>query len=335
MIKNLKYRLGEFIANRRVRIGGMALFLACTVAAVTLHGCPIHTADILATQKFFTLNKGLYSANTTLNKSEEVTFPVFITCGDQTVEISFSEGTVSDALFVAGFTADEDDFVEPSLNTVIKDTTYIDFAKVDYVTGSYKEAIAFDTEIVYSADKEKGYSAITKNGVNGEKEIFYTEKLVNGVSSEKNVTSSTVLSDPQDAVKVVGTKEKPLKTSESVKSISTLKAPFEIALDENGNPVNYKYKKTVRATAYSHTGNKCSTGVWPQPGHIAVNPKIIPYGTKLYIKSPDGSVIYGYAVAADTGGFIKRYPHGIDLFMSTESACKNFGVRNMEIYILE
>lgn len=335
MIKNLKYRLGEFIANRRVRIGGMALFLACTVAAVTLHGCPIHTADILATQKFFTLNKGLYSANTTLNKSEEVTFPVFITCGDQTVEISFSEGTVSDALFVAGFTADEDDFVEPSLNTVIKDTTYIDFAKVDYVTGSYKETIAFDTEIVYSADKEKGYSVITKNGVNGEKEIFYTEKLVNGVSSEKNVTSSTVLSDPQDAVKVVGTKEKPLRTSESVKSISTLKAPFEIALDENGNPVNYKYKKTVRATAYSHTGNKCSTGVWPQPGHIAVNPKIIPYGTKLYIKSPDGSVIYGYAVAADTGGFIKRYPNGIDLFMSTESACKNFGVRNMEIYILE
>ena len=55
----------------------------------------------------------------------------------------------------------------------------------------------------------------------------------------------------------------------------------------------------------------------------------------MYIKSPDGSVIYGYAVAADTGGFIKNYPNGIDLFMNTESACRNFGVRNMEIYILE
>ena len=73
----------------------------------------------------------------------------------------------------------------------------------------------------------------------------------------------------------------------------------------------------------------------PQPGYIAVNPTVIPYGTKMYIKTADGSVIYGYAVAADTGGFIKKYPNGVDLFMSTESACRSFGVRNVEIYILE
>ena len=92
---------------------------------------------------------------------------------------------------------------------------------------------------------------------------------------------------------------------------------------------------TSRATAYTYTGHNCATGVAPQPGYIAVNPNVIPYGTKMYIKTADGSVIYGYAVAADTGGFIKNHPTGVDLFMATRSECVSFGVRNVEIYILE
>ena len=90
-----------------------------------------------------------------------------------------------------------------------------------------------------------------------------------------------------------------------------------------------------RATAYTYTGHNCATGVAPQPGYIAVNPKVIPYGTKMYIRTADGSFIYGYAVAADTGGFVTSHPTGVDLFMSTRSACVSFGVRNVEIYILE
>ena len=126
-----------------------------------------------------------------------------------------------------------------------------------------------------------------------------------------------------------------VKSSASVTSVSTLTPASPIELDENGNPVNYKSKITARATAYTYTGNKCSTGVAPQPGYIAINPNYIPYGTKMYIKTADGSIIYGYAVAADTGGFIRRYPKGVDLFMSSESACRSFGVRSVEIYILE
>ena len=135
--------------------------------------------------------------------------------------------------------------------------------------------------------------------------------------------------------KVTNAAASTVKTSASVKSVSTLTPASPIELDENGNPVNYKSKITARATAYTYTGNKCSTGVAPQPGYIAINPNYIPYGTKMYIKTADGSIIYGYAVAADTGGFIRRYPKGVDLFMSSESACRSFGVRSVEIYILE
>lgn len=345
MIKKLKYSLSKIFKDRRVRIGGIALITAFTFTAVTFLGCPIRTVkningDLYHIDFAYAGLEARVSAakivKITPTEQEKKTFPVYITCADQTVTVDFeANGTVVDALALAGYTADQDDFVEPALDTVITTTAYIDFAKVDYVNGSYEQSIPYSTEVVYSAEYDKGYSELTTAGTNGTELISYTEKLVNGVSQEKTVTNTQTVKAPTSAVKVVGTKVKVVKTSESVNSISTLKAPFSIELDENGNPVNYKSKRVARATAYTYTGNNCSTGVAPQPGYIAVNPNVIPYGTKMYIKSADGSVVYGYAVAADTGGFIRRFPTGVDLFMSTESACRQFGVQNMEIYILE
>ncbi len=336
MIKNLKYRLSDILSSRRVRIGGIALILALTVSAATLLGCPIHTVEILTGQKFYTLNKTFTTnANVTGEAEKDSTYPVYITCGEAINVIDFAGGTVADALALAGFTPDGDDFVEPALETVVDSTIYIDYARVEYVSGSYTESVAFETKTVYSAEYNKGYSVLSQNGVNGCQEVSYTEKFVNGDSSEKTVTSTKMLANPQPQITVVGTKVRTVKTSADVKSVSTLKPDFTIELDAKGNPVNYKSKKIARATAYTYTGNKCSTGVAPQPGYIAVNPNVIPYGTKMYIKSADGSVIYGYAVAADTGGFIRRYPHGVDLFYPSTAACRDFGVRNMEIYILE
>jgi 3D (Asp-Asp-Asp) domain-containing protein len=55
----------------------------------------------------------------------------------------------------------------------------------------------------------------------------------------------------------------------------------------------------------------------------------------MYIVSADGKYTYGYAIAADTGGFAKRNPYMVDLYFNTESACINFGIRNVKIYVLE
>jgi 3D (Asp-Asp-Asp) domain-containing protein len=122
--------------------------------------------------------------------------------------------------------------------------------------------------------------------------------------------------------------------SNSGKTISTLVPDIDIPLDENGLPINYTSVTRVQATAYTYTGNRCSTGVNPQPGYIAVNPKVIPYGTKMYIVSADGKYTYGYAVAADTGGFIKSRPTNVDLFLTTEAACRAFGRRDIYIYFI-
>ncbi len=355
MIKKLKYQLSEMKLSSKLRIGGLAVITAITIAVVTLLNSSIYTVNIFDGEKTYTVrtlsnnvtnilsNASLKSdsyriKNTSVTgrtTSVEIayTYPVYITCGDKTTQISFSGGTVADALSAVGYTADEFDYIEPSADTIIKDTVYIDYTDVYYVDGSYTESIAYTTETSYSSSLQKGVVTTVQAGSNGEREVNYTEKFVNGVSVEKSITSSNVVTAAVNEKKVVGTKV--LKTSADVKSVSVLSPSKAIELDKNGNPVNYKSKMTVRATAYTYTGNNCATGVAPKPGYIAVNPNVIPYGTKLYIKSADGSVVYGYAVAADTGGFIRNHPTGIDLFMTSKSACVSFGVRNMEVYILE
>lgn len=359
MIEKLKYCLTRFFSCRQMRIGCIAVLTAITVAVCTLLSGSIYTVNIFDGERNYTVrtlnNNVTYVLESLALKSDSYniedtrttgrttsieiayTYPVFITYGDKTVEVSFKGGTVADALKSANIVVDEFDFVEPALDTAITETVYIDYTNIDFVNGSYTESIPFATETVYSNNSPKGEVKTLSAGVNGVKKIDYTEKLVNGVSVEKTVTNTSVVTAAVNAKQQVGTKvvNSAVKTSADVKSVSVLSPANPIELDANGNPVNYKSKMTVRATAYTYTGNNCATGVAPKPGYIAVNPKVIPYGTKLYIKSPDGRVVYGYAVAADTGGFIRKHPTGVDLFMASKSACISFGVRNMEIYILE
>lgn len=73
--------------------------------------------------------------------------------------------------------------------------------------------------------------------------------------------------------------------------------------------------------------NTTSTGTKPRHGVIAVNPKVIPYGTRLYIEG------YGWGVAEDTGGAIRRRDDLIDLFFQThDEACK-WGRRKVKVAV--
>lgn len=358
MFEKIKTYLLSSRAAKQIRLACVALLTSATIMVVALLGNSIYTINIFDGETTYTvrsLTNNIASVLTNANlKSDSFrvldtrvsgmstsinivyTFPVHITRGSETVTVDFSGGTVAEAIAAAGWKVDEFDFVQPSADTVISQTAYIDYTDISYVNGSWTEDIPYTTETIYSSETDRGVTKVVSGGINGLKEVHYTEKFVNGVAAEKTVTGTTVIAAAVNAQTIVGTKPaKGVGTSSDIKAISWLTPDFPIELDANGNPVNYSSKMTVRATAYTYTGYNCSTGVPPQPGYIAVNPKVIPYGTKLYIKSPDGRIVYGYAVAADTGGFIKKYPTGIDLFMATRSQCINFGVRNMEVYILE
>ena len=83
----------------------------------------------------------------------------------------------------------------------------------------------------------------------------------------------------------------------------------------------------VRATAYCNDPIT-STGKKPRPYHtLAVDPKIIPYGTRVYI--PEFNKVF---IAEDTGGAIKN--NRIDIYMNNEYECRQWGIRNITIIIL-
>ena len=95
-------------------------------------------------------------------------------------------------------------------------------------------------------------------------------------------------------------------------------------------PKGYKkYSRVLHceATAYTHTGNNTSLGFKPYEGIVAVDPRVIPYYTKLYIPG------YGLAMAGDTGGDMVH--HRIDVFFNSRSKALQWGRRNVEVYILE
>ena len=84
----------------------------------------------------------------------------------------------------------------------------------------------------------------------------------------------------------------------------------------------------VRATAYCNDPIT-STGKKPRPYHtLAVDPKVIPYGTRVYI--PEFNKVF---IAEDCGGAIKG--NRIDIYMNNEYECRQWGVRNITIIILD
>ena len=102
-------------------------------------------------------------------------------------------------------------------------------------------------------------------------------------------------------------------------------------------PTSYKQVLDIKATAYApgphdndQWGNKTYIGSQVRPGIIAVDPSVIPLGSRVYIEYPDG---HGeYAVAEDTGGAIKG--NRVDIAKWTVSEAQDFGIKNVKVYVV-
>lgn len=266
--------------------------------------------------------------------------------GETRMQLDTIAETVADALDEAGFQPEEGDAVLPSLQTKLFDGMHISYDKIRYTQRVEQEQIPYDVQQTPSDEMVKGSTKRISKGELGEKSITYSDKYINDLLTETVVLSEEVLREAVAEQVLVGTKEKPapVKTvtepsAIAVKSgnkISQLSEPEWLELDENGLPVSYSRVIEGKATAYSpNDGTITSTGLRAQPGYIAVNPDQIPYGTKMYIVSTDGRYVYGYAIAADTGGFAKSGSAVADLFFNSHDECIQFGRRSIRIYILE
>lgn len=262
-------------------------------------------------------------------------FGVTITADGKTKSYNVSEGTVADALEKAGITLGEDDEINVKLDKKVKEGMKIRIKRVEYETRKETEKLSYSVKTVKDSSMYTDQTKVVKEGKSGVKVVTYKDKYVDGELVRSEVVKTKVKSEAVDKVIKKGTKSRPVVKVNGKKTISEFSLPSDVKLDKNGRPTNYKKLITGKATAYC-SGTTCSTGVKVKPGYVAVNPKQIPYGTKMYIVSSDGKYVYGYAIAADTGGFAYNGSGTVvDLYMRTYSECVNFGRRNVEIYILD
>lgn len=244
-------------------------------------------------------------------------------------------GTIAQAVEAAGIELGKDDYVSDSKQDV-EDGMIIGVNRVTYETVEKTKAVDFAVKEQETDSLYVGESEVKTEGQEGEKVVTYKQKLVNGEVVKTKQISAEVTKEAVDQVVLIGTKEKKAakpSVSESTQTTTQLEVSGNTFVDANGNVVQYKSMLSGTCTAYSG-GGTTATGVPASVGVVAVNPNQIPYGTKLYITSPDGSIVYGYAVAGDTGGAMMAGHAMVDLYMNSEQECINFGRRTMNVYIL-
>ncbi|MGM9992072.1 MAG: 3D domain-containing protein [Candidatus Bruticola sp.] len=121
------------------------------------------------------------------------------------------------------------------------------------------------------------------------------------------------------------------KNSNHLKIADSLAASFI-----HGAQTSAKYKidepepqsRTFTVTAYAYCLNgRTASGHYTGPGCIAVDPNVIPIGSKIYVPG------YGWGEAKDTGGNI--YGNKIDIWLPNNTQCSQWGVRTVEVTVLK
>ena len=196
-------------------------------------------------------------------------------------------------------------------------------------TQTYTVSIPAEIRRVNDSSLPTGTEAIITEGVDGQMLCTANVTYENGIEVSRTVLSQTVIQQPLNGLVAVGTGDAPISASDLTIEDGHIILP-------TGEILNYSGTMHVVATAYTHTEPGCdmwtSTLTQVRVGTVAVDPTVIPYGTRMFIITNDGQYIYGVGTAEDCGSAIidKR----IDLYYPTQYEVDQFGVRNATIYFL-
>ncbi|MEG0017849.1 MAG: G5 domain-containing protein [Hydrogenoanaerobacterium sp.] len=249
---------------------------------------------------------------------------VIVRADGKTTAVMLQNGTAADALKLAGVTLDSDDLLSCEKDVAVDNGDEIIVTRVSYETLEITEEIPFEALEKQSPLMKNGRAELLQQGKNGECVRTYTQKTVDGEIEEKTLVSEIVTTEPVSEVSLVYGAE----------PVSDLDFGCEIV---NNAPTEYSMViENARATGYS-----AGKGAWGASGnnlfygHVAVNPNVIPYDSKLYIASPDGKFIYGYAIASDTGTALMDGRIDVDLYYETFRESQLNGVKYVNIYVVE
>ena len=261
---------------------------------------------------------------------------VTVTCDGAAVSVLTDEGeTVSDVLDQLNIELGKNDLLSADLDAEVEsgDSIVINRVKITYKKKT--KSIPYSSKRVADPTMARGTEAVTQKGVKGKTVYTYELKSIDGGKPTSTLVK-TKTTDPVTEVTSYGTHV----SAPSLSSLSQSRDYITNIDDEkntittvSGNTYTVKKTMTCSATAYTaRPGSGTATGRRAQVGVIAVDPRVIPYGTRMYIQTSSGSVLYGIAVAGDCGGAVKG--NIIDLYFNSYSECCSFGRRNCTVYIL-
>lgn len=213
----------------------------------------------------------------------------------------------------------EKDRVAPAVSTAIKGDTKIEVIRVEEKIVKHEMEMEFTNEINKSDKLDKGIVNVIRKGSPGLKELAIKVIYENGKEVKREIAEEKILKEPVNGIIEEGTRT--------------------TFISSRGQVTRFVRALKMVATAYDATYESCGkhpdhpyygitySGLRVRPGIVAVDPKVIPLGTYLYVEG------YGEALAADIGGAIKG--NRIDLYFESPKDVARYGKRTVKVYILD
>ncbi len=233
-------------------------------------------------------------------------FPVKVIADGQTKSLWTTPVQVADVLRKAGVSVGKDDRVEPASSALVGSEWTIRVVRVKFAYENHHQAIPFATETRPDPKMYRGFDRLAQKGQEGLRKTVYKITMEDGKPVKREVVNQEVVQRPISRVIAMGT----------IRAVS-----------RGGDNIRFNRAIRVSATAYTYTGHRTATGSTPGRGVIAVDPSVIPLGTRVYIEG------YGQAVARDVGGAIRG--DEVDLFVETAAEARWWGRRTVTLYLLE
>ena len=245
---------------------------------------------------------------------------------------SASGETAGELLSRLGLDIAADDVVSHSLDTRTVSSMTLRIDRVIHAQESYTTTLPHDVRYCNDPTLAAGTEEVLVPGTDGELLCLADVTYTNGKETRRKILKETVTTAPVTEVIARGTGE---ATEEETPEEGLVISDGYITLP-TGEVMTYTHTAQIRATAYTHTDAGCdfitATGTTVHIGTVAVDPRYIPYSTRMFIVSNDGEYVYGISVAEDCGGAIKG--DRMDLYFPTYNECIQFGRRNCTIYFL-
>jgi uncharacterized protein YabE (DUF348 family) len=245
-------------------------------------------------------------------------FPVTIKAGGKINRFFTAALPVKAVLKRAGVKLDEEDKVKPGPNVLVKPDQTI--TVIDISSKVISKQVVLNPGTEYRKDKnlERGVEEVVRHGKEGLAERQIKIVYQDGREVNRYRIAQKILKPAVTAIIALGIKP-------VIRTLETSRGSFR-----------YVEMKVMVATAY-YPGPECCgkyavygetfTGKKAGFGLVAVDPRVIPLGTKLYIEG------YGKAEAADIGSAIKK--NRIDLCYETYKEAALYGTKKIKVYILE